>query len=218
MLQKIKKIVNGTLLVFTSYIVVGLVIHHWILPLKSPKYEDYFQIGKSYSSKLEGIKQTIVKLEENKLTTDITLYPKTNGPVVHFHENFDETFTVKSGTLSMEFGSEIKKLTAGQTLVIPKNTPHRPFNETDSLVIVTSEMPADFAFCLSQIYPFWDENINNSKPPKILFQLAVFGDKFDSYPTINAPPKPILKTLKFLLAPTARLLGFKNYNQVYNPK
>ena len=138
--------------------------------------------------------------------------------MTHIHEKFDESFTVKSGTLSIQYGTEIKKITTGQTIVIPKNTPHKPFNETDSIVVVTSEMPLDFAFCLSQIYPFWDENEANSKPPKILFQLAVFGDKFDSYPTVDAPPKPVLKTLKFLLAPTARLMGYKNYNQKYQLK
>ena len=79
-------------------------------------------------------------------------------------------------------------------------------------------MPLEFAYCLSQIYPFWDENEANSKPPKVLFQLAVFGNNFDSYPTKDAPPKPVLKTLKFLLAPSARLFGYKNYNENYRPK
>ena len=76
-------------------------------------------------------------------------------------------------------------------------------------------MPADFAYCLSQVYPAWDEDAKNSVPPNVLFQLAVFGDRFDSYPTENAPPKPVLKAIKFLLAPTARLLGYTNYEERY---
>jgi hypothetical protein len=116
----------------------------------------------------------------------------------------------------MQYGTEIKKVSAGQTIVIPKNIPHKPFNETDSLVVVTGDIPVDFAYCLSQLYPFWDENKANTKLPKVLFQFAVLGDKFDSYPV--APPKPVIKTLKFLLAPTARLLGYKNYNEDYNPR
>lgn len=197
---------------------IGLILHHWVFPTKLPDYIAYFKAGKSFHSKLEGLTQTVVKIENGFLTTDIDLDPKSAGPVTHFHENFDETFTVKSGTLSMQYGTEIRKITAGQTIVIPKNTPHKPFNETDSLVVVTSEMPVDFAYCLSQIYPFWDENEANSKPPKILFQLAVFGDKFDSFPTVDAPPKPVLKALKFLLAPTARLLGYKNFKEEYKPR
>jgi mannose-6-phosphate isomerase-like protein (cupin superfamily) len=207
-----------TLSIIVGYLLIGLLIHHWVLPIKTPDYSDYFKVGNSFHSKLEGLTQTVVKIENGNLMTDIAIQPKSAGPVAHIHEKFDETFTVKSGTLSMQYGSEIRKLTAGQTIVIPRNTPHKPFNETDSTVVVTSEMPLDFAYCLSQIYSFWDENKTNSKPPKILFQLAVFGDKFDSYPTLDAPPKPVLKTLKFILAPTARLVGYKNYNEDYRPK
>jgi mannose-6-phosphate isomerase-like protein (cupin superfamily) len=207
-----------TLSIIVGYLLVGLLIHHWILPSKTPDYSDYFKVGKSFHSKLEGLSQKVVDVKNGNLITDIEIQPKSAGPVTHIHEKFDESFTVKSGTLSIQYGTEIKKITTGQTIVIPKNTPHKPFNETDSIVVVTSEMPLDFAFCLSQIYPFWDENEANSKPPKILFQLAVFGDKFDSYPTVDAPPKPVLKTLKFLLAPTARLMGYKNYNQKYQLK
>jgi mannose-6-phosphate isomerase-like protein (cupin superfamily) len=207
-----------TLSIIVGYLLVGLLIHHWILPSKTPDYSDYFKVGKSFHSKLEGLSQKVVDVKNGNLITDIEIQPKSEGPVTHIHEKFDESFTVKSGTLSIQYGTEIKKITTGQTIVIPKNTPHKPFNETDSIVVMTSEMPLDFAFCLSQIYPFWDENEANSKPPKILFQLAVFGDKFDSYPTVDAPPKPVLKTLKFLLAPTARLMGYKNYNQKYQLK
>ena len=207
-----------TLSIIVGYLLAGLLIHHWILPSKTPDYSDYFKVGKSFHSKLEGLSQKVVDIKNGNLITDIEIQPKSAGPVTHIHEKFDESFTVKSGTLSIQYGTEIKKITTGQTIVIPKNTPHKPFNETDSIVVVTSEMPLDFAFCLSQIYPFWDENEANSKPPKILFQLAVFGDKFDSYPTVDAPPKPVLKTLKFLLAPTARLMGYKNYNQKYQLK
>lgn len=207
-----------TLSIIAGYLLVGLIIHHWIFPTKNPDYSDYFKVGAKFHSKLEGLTQTVVKIENGNLISDIEIQAKAIGPVTHIHENFDEIFHIKSGTLSMQYGSEIKKISAGQSIVIPKNTPHKPFNETDSIVIVTSEMPLDFAYCLSQIYPFWDQNEANSKPPKILFQLAVFGDKFDSYPTVDAPPKPVLKTLKFLLAPTARLIGYKNYYEEYQPK
>ncbi len=207
-----------TLSIIFGYLLIGLLIHHWILPTKTPAFTDYFKVGTSFHSKLEGLTQTVVKIENGNLTTDIEIQANTAGPVTHIHEKFDEIFTVKSGILSMQYGSEVKKITPGQKIIIPKNTPHRPFNETDSIVVVTSEMPLEFAYCLSQLYPFWDEKEANSKPPKILFQLAVFGGKFDSYPTADATPKPVLKALKFLLAPTARLIGFKNYNEDYRPK
>lgn len=218
MKEKLKKITIWTVSIVASYFIIGLIIHHWILPSKIPDLNDYFKIGTSFNSKLEGLSQKVTKLENGKLNVDINLQAKAIGPVTHVHEKFDEIFTVKSGTLSIQYGTEIKQISAGQTITIPRNTPHKPFNQTDSIVQLTCEMPQEFAYCLSQIYPFWDENTSNTKPPKVLFQIAVFGDKFDTYPTIDAPPKPILKVLKFLLAPTARLLGYKNYNKDYRPK
>ena len=206
------------LTLIAAYLIVGLVIHHWIFPVHNPDFNGYFRSGTSFTSNLEGLTQTVVKVENGLLTTEVTLEPNSKGPVIHTHEKFDEVFTVKAGVLSMQFGDEVRKLGVGQTLIIPKNTPHKPFNETDSAVVVTSVMPVDFGYCLSQIYPFWDENESNTKPPKILFQLAVFGDKFDSYPTVDAPPKPVLKAMKFLLAPTARLMGYKNFNEQYRPQ
>ncbi len=218
MIQIFKKTILWILFILVTYLGIGLVIHHFIIPPKMPNYTDYFKIGHSFHSHLEGLTQTITQVKQDELSTDITLQPQSKGPVVHIHEHFDETFMVKSGTLSMQYGSEIKKLHAGETIIIPKNTPHRPFNETDSPVIISSKMPLHFAYCLSQIYPFWDESEANTKPPNVIFQLAVFGDLFDSYPTENAPPKAILKTMKFLLAPTARLMGYKKYNEQYIPK
>jgi mannose-6-phosphate isomerase-like protein (cupin superfamily) len=207
-----------SLFLILGYLIIGLLIHHWVFPYKTPDYKSYFKVGTSFHSKLEGLSQTVVKVENGKLVCDISLQPNSLGPVLHLHEKFDESFTVKNGKLSMQYGSTIKSLTAGESIVIPKNMPHKPFNETDSIVLVTSEMPLEFAYCLSQIYPFWDENESNTKPPKILFQLAVFGENFDSFPTIDAPPKNILKWMKFILAPTARLMGYKFYNQAYQPK
>lgn len=204
--------------IIVGYFAIGLIIHYVIMPVRLPVYSDYFKPGKLFHSKLEGLTQKVTKLENGKLITTITIEPGAKGPVVHTHEKFDELFTVQEGTLSMQYGVEIKTVKAGQAILIPKNTAHRPFNATDALVVVTNEMPVDFAYCLSQIYPFWDESEANTKPPKILFQLAVFGNRFDSYPTVDAPPKPALKVLKFLLAPTARLLGYKIYKEKYKPQ
>ncbi len=108
------------LTIMASYFIIGLIIHHWILPTKTPDYNQYFKIGQSFNSRLEGLTQTIVKVDNEQHTTDITIEVKSNGPMTHIHENFDETFIVKSGTLSMQYGTDIKKISAGQTITIPK--------------------------------------------------------------------------------------------------
>ena len=213
--QMAKKIFTWVGLLLVAYLGLGLVIHHWVAPVETPDYATYFVPGSVFESKLEGLSQKVVKLENGMVETEVTLQPKTKGPLPHAHELFAESFVVERGVQSMQYGSEIMRLRAGESVVIPIGETHRPFNETDSVVVLRATMPADFAYCLSQVYPAWDEDPKNSVPPNVLFQLAVFGDHFDSYPTENAPPKPVLKAFKFLLAPTARLLVYTNYEEKY---
>lgn len=213
MKRKIKRMLTWFFAFVGIYIVAGLVIHHWLVPVQKPDFANYFTHRKSFSSRLEGITQTVVSINEGYVNTEIVIAPKAAGPVAHTHENFEETFTVKSGELSILIGREVKKIQAGETIKIPHNIVHKPFNETDSAITISCSMPLTFAFCLSQLYPFWDANEKNTKPPKLLFQLAVYGNDFDSYPAENGPPKPMLRFLKFILAPTARLLGYQYYQQ-----
>jgi mannose-6-phosphate isomerase-like protein (cupin superfamily) len=211
MKRKIKRMLLWFFAAVGIYIAAGLIIHHWIVPVQKPDFAGYFTPGKSFSSKLEGITQTVVSTDGGYVNTAIVIAPKAAGPVAHAHEHFEEVFTVKSGELSVLIGTEIKKIPAGETIKIPPNTVHKPFNETDSAVTITCRMPLSFAFCLSQVYPFWDAAEKNTKPPAVLFQLAVYGNDFDSYPAEKAPPRGLLKFLKFMLAPTARLLGYRYY-------
>jgi hypothetical protein len=73
MKQKIKKITMWTFLIILTYLIVGLIIHHWILPTKTPDLNQYFKVGQSFNSKLEGLTQTIVKVENGQLTTEIEI-------------------------------------------------------------------------------------------------------------------------------------------------
>lgn len=46
--------------------------------------------------------------------------------VMHKHENEDEMFLVVEGTLMMELDNETKKIEAGEFIIIPKGTNHKP--------------------------------------------------------------------------------------------
>jgi len=56
--------------------ILGLIIHHSILPIRTPNYNHYFKIGLSFKSKLEGVTKTIEKLESGQLTTEIAFNAK----------------------------------------------------------------------------------------------------------------------------------------------
>ena len=59
---------------------------------------------------------------------------KSNGPPLHYHNAFLETFEVKDGVLYLQVGKEKKTLHTGDSVTIPAGTHHRFYNETDDVV------------------------------------------------------------------------------------
>ncbi len=100
---------------------------------------------------------------------------------------------------------------AGESLLIPKGTPHKPFNETNEVVVMddpiaqTATLPASFAYGLTTLYPEMDK-IRDVKSPKNLLALAAQGNGFDTWS--SEIPIPAQKVIRWLLGPTARWMGY----------
>lgn len=54
----------------------------------------------------------------------------------HAHADTDELFFVVSGELGIEFRDGVKRLRAGEMLVVPKGTEHRPFAQAECHVML----------------------------------------------------------------------------------
>ena len=65
---------------------------------------------------------------------EIQLY-KSDGPPVHYHDAFSETFEVVEGTLYLQVGKEHKILKSGEAVLVPKGMPHKFYNITDDKVV-----------------------------------------------------------------------------------
>ena len=210
----IKSILFWKAVIITAYFVIGIVFHHYLFPPQKPDYASYFKTGDEFSSNWEGFEQTVISQKDGWLNTKVVMRPKSAGPPVHIHENFDEVFTVKTGTMSVLINGEKKIVRAGESVRIPKGTPHKPFNESDLPVVVEDEngksFPLEFGYHLSQIYPYIDSLDGNPSDLQMIMQLSVYGERFDSW-IANGPPIGVQKAMRFLLAPTARLLGYKNH-------
>lgn len=57
--------------------------------------------------------------------SEYTGYTK-GGPPLHIHPNQDEIFIILEGRHAFQLGDERFELTAGDTIFIPRNTPHAP--------------------------------------------------------------------------------------------
>jgi len=59
---------------------------------------------------------------------------KSDGPPLHYHNAFSETFEVTEGVLYLQAGKEKRKLNIGESFTVPAGTPHRFYNEADNMV------------------------------------------------------------------------------------
>lgn len=222
MKQTIKRILFWAAFVIVGYIAGGIIFHHYLFPLQKPDYASYFKPGDKFHSDWEAVEQTVISQEDGWLKMSSLLRPKAGGPPEHIHENFDETFYVKEGILSVLVNGEKKTLRAGEKLHIPKGTPHKPFNETDFPVIIESAegsktFPVEFGYHLCQLLSFIDDLGENQSDLAMLLQISVYGDDFDSW-IADGGSISTQKALRFVIAPTARLLGYKNYYEKYQIK
>lgn len=178
-----------------AYVLIGAMLDRVIFPEAEPGPEYYPQEGQVFFSKTEGFRQTILKREGGLAWVELALESRAPGPPEHIHTTFAENFIVAEGTLSLLVNGEKKILRAGESLLVTPGTRHKPFNETDSPVIVkgplTPEyaMPDRFTVFLTQAYGFFDESESNGRPPKALLQMSRFSPKYDVW--LAGPPVPL---------------------------
>ncbi|TNE61581.1 MAG: cupin domain-containing protein [Bacteroidetes bacterium] len=187
------------------------VVYDLLSPIKYPDLQDYFKVGQVFTSKAEGVTQTVIRLEGEKLYSRITLDPGCPGPPEHIHLTMDETGTVTKGTLTMKIDGINGKVKSGDRLVLPKGHFHTFSNPSDQEVEITCEKDTDyvnvkFAYCLTKIYAIMDSK-SGFKTLRLLLQLSVLHDWFDNY--IAGPPIPVQKVMRLGMRPYARLLGFR---------
>ncbi|HEX9961909.1 MAG TPA: cupin domain-containing protein [Pyrinomonadaceae bacterium] len=216
-----KKLLLGILVFIAAYVLIGALLDRVVFPEAEPGAEYYPREGQAFVSKSEGFRQNLLKRENGLVWSELTLEPRAAGPPEHIHTTFPEKFIVAEGTLSLLVNGEKKILRPGESLLITPGTPHKPFNQTDSPVIVRGPLtpeygiPEQFSVFLSQAYGFFDESESNSQPPKALLQMSRFSPKYDSW--LASPPVFLQKILFFVIGPTARLLGYRTYYEKYMP-
>lgn len=195
------------------------VVTYWVMMPPLPQWEKIFRPGNSYVSQQEGVEQTVMSLEGDKVFVSCKILPHAAGPPEHLHETFDETFSVKSGVLSLMVEGQKMTLSPGDSYTVKRGQYHKFWNDTDKPVVLEDRalaLPLTFALTLSQLYGIINERPEVATPPKILLQMAAFRGDFDSY--IKAgPPPPLMKALCFLLSPVAQLGGYEYANPKFFP-
>lgn len=78
--------------------------------------------------KFLGVHPNDLKISSKDTDGQLSVFEYTGlgktGPMLHIHLHQDEIFTVIEGTYRFVVGEEIKVLTVGQTIFLPRNIPH----------------------------------------------------------------------------------------------
>lgn len=192
------------------YFGLGALLHYVVFPEEKPPEWAHAKPGFAFATptgeRVEIIRGT---LETGGEFAEVHFHIAPGGYVAvpHIHPHQEERFEVVSGSLTALVGDEESVIAAGETLVVPPGTPHQPFNrgevEMRSIARITPPGNGDV---------FFGQLSGLDYKPSFL-QMMLFVQAYDAYPA--SPPPAVVGTLSFLLAPTARLVGYRSFYPEY---
>ncbi len=143
----------------------------------------------------------------------VDLYVRPGGAVIgeHFHPAIEERFTVFRGRLRYRLSGKVGDAEAGVPLTVPAGVPHEWWNEgpEEALVRVEVRPAARFEAMILNAFGLAQDGRVNARGMPNLLQLALFAREFDDVIRFTRPPRVTQRILFGLLAPIARLLGYR---------
>jgi quercetin dioxygenase-like cupin family protein len=130
---------------------------------------------------------------------------------VHVHPRQTSGCEVTSGSLVFEVEGRERRLTAGDSILIPPDTPHRFWNDGDEAAssVHSFEPALETAAFFETLFALAaaDELDSNGMPRPLQLALLVpeFGDEIRPV----TPPWPVLRALAAVLGPLARARGYR---------
>ena len=153
------------------------------------------------------------------------LYVSPGGAVAgeHVHPGIEETFTVVSGEVGFRVDGSEDVAGAGRRLVVPPGISHYWWNAGDGEAHVVVGLRGErrllggFVTMISTIFGLAREGKTDAKGRPNLLQAALFAREFDDVIRFVEPPRPVQMVLFGVLAPVARLLGYRAVYPQYGP-
>lgn len=141
------------------------------------------------------------------------LYVRPGGAVAgeHVHPIIEETFTAVRGRVGFRVDGRESVAEPGQRLHVPPGTAHDWWNagEDEAHVIVEIRPGARFEEAIVNLFNLAQDGKTNSKGMPNLLQAALFAREFEDVLWFTKPPRVVQKVLFSILAPIARLLGYR---------
>jgi quercetin dioxygenase-like cupin family protein len=130
------------------------------------------------------------------------------------HPLQDESFEILSGSLDFRIAGQERRLEAGESLFIPKGTPHNWWNESDgeahALVELRPALRSEELF--ANLYGLLSEKGDLPNP----LQMAVLFNEHFMEGYLTKPPLLVQKAMFGVLAPVGKLLGYSAHYPKYS--
>lgn len=197
-----------------AYIGFGTFLHYVLFPEPSPEISYYPSAGDSVgdgsSPQRFVFRATTRETDGKRLTFDYYLQPGASVPAAHVHSIQEERFEVLEGTLTVIVAGEEILLHPGDVAVVPPGTSHQAFNRADTeMHALVNVVPSGN---LDMFFVQLERSGVTMDPPAVPAGLQ-FMRFMQEYEASYNPDLPISaqRVLAFLVAPTARVLGYKHY-------
>jgi quercetin dioxygenase-like cupin family protein len=129
----------------------------------------------------------------------------------HVHPVTEESFTVLSGRVGFRLDGRESIAELGQPLHVPAGMAHDWWNAGEEEARIVVEIsPADrFEVVITNLFGLARDGKTNSKGVPNFLQVALFAREFEDVLYFTKPPRVVQKVLFAILAPVARLLGYR---------
>jgi len=137
--------------------------------------------------------------------------PSAEHEPVHVHPRQTSGCEVTSGSLVFEVEGRERRLTTGDSIVIPPDTPHRFWNDgaEEASSVQFFEPALQTAAFFETFFALAAADKLDSKGMPRPLQLALLVPEFGDEIRPVSPPWPILRALAFVLGPIARARGYQ---------
>lgn len=146
--------------------------------------------------------------------------PNSPQPAYHYHPCQEERFQVLQGAFRTKIDGVTHTYMAGETFVVPANTPHWMYNvshQEGRLLWQVRPARQTQAFLETMWGLEADGKTNASGVPNLL-QLAVILHAYSGEFRASSPPYVVQRILFGILAPLGRLLGYRATYEKYSGK
>lgn len=206
-----------------GYVSIGTLLHRVAFPVSPIESSLLPRAGDSVYNHFAGerfvFRRTGAETDGASFEVDLYLDPHGAVPAEHVHAEVEEYFTVVEGVLTVRLAGVEKQVRPGETIIVPPGTPHQPFNQTDQMVhVIGGGKPArKLDLCLVQLHGLvLDRNQRQPSPFTVLGLVATAPEGCDIYPA--GPPVAVLRALRIVVAPAARVFGFNGFEPKYSER